>query len=199
MPKNTFFNLSHEKREKIIECSKYEFSKYGFYNSSINRIIKECHISRGSFYQYFEDKEDLYIYLLNDFTDFMIKNIIAKINNKKYDIFELQLIIFDYITLEFIKSEDKDFIISIISNMDIKLANKMMNFIKVDQSFISFINLENISINNSSEFISLLNILIVSLTNELVSYFTNMKDLNLCRESLISTSNLIKYGVIKRN
>ena len=33
--------------------------------ASINQIIKEADISRGSFYQYFEDKDDLYFFLID--------------------------------------------------------------------------------------------------------------------------------------
>lgn len=52
--------MSKEKQEKIISAATKEFSKYPFKSASINRIIKKCGISRGSFYQYFEDKFDLY-------------------------------------------------------------------------------------------------------------------------------------------
>ena len=41
-----------------------EFLENSFDAASINRIIKEAAIPRGSFYQYFESKEDLLIYIL---------------------------------------------------------------------------------------------------------------------------------------
>jgi AcrR family transcriptional regulator len=37
-----------------------------FSEASINQIIKAANISRGSFYQYFADKEDCYMYLLSE-------------------------------------------------------------------------------------------------------------------------------------
>ncbi|WLR54670.1 TetR/AcrR family transcriptional regulator [Mesobacillus subterraneus] len=66
MPKQTFFNLSDHKREKLIESAEIEFASAPFFEASIANIIKTAGISRGSFYQYFEDKEDLYFYLLED-------------------------------------------------------------------------------------------------------------------------------------
>lgn len=198
MPKSTFFNLPLDKRDKILECSKDEFAKHGFYNSSINRIIKEADISRGSFYQYFENKEDLYFYLLNSYTGLIVKDMISKMEKRKYDIFEFQLILFDYMTLEVTKYKDKDFIISAISNMDIKLGNNLMKLTSTNNISISLISMDNIKISTPDEFMALFNILIISLTNELVSYFNNMKDLDSCKKSLINTANLIKYGVLNK-
>ncbi|MDM8533133.1 TetR/AcrR family transcriptional regulator [Clostridiaceae bacterium HSG29] len=65
MPKNTFFNIKEEKRKMIEEESINEFSIYSYENSSINRIVENCKISKGSFYQYFENKEDLYRYIIS--------------------------------------------------------------------------------------------------------------------------------------
>lgn len=65
MPKETFFNLPDEKRERITNESIKEFSNYNFDSASINRIIEGSGISKGSFYQYFEDKKDVYKYLMS--------------------------------------------------------------------------------------------------------------------------------------
>lgn len=64
MPKQTFFNLSESKREKLLESADLEFTRVPFFEASIANIVKTAGISRGSFYQYFEDKEDVYFYLL---------------------------------------------------------------------------------------------------------------------------------------
>ena len=59
MPSKTFLNLSEEKKERIISSAIKEFSRVPFEKTSINKIIKDAGISRGSFYMYFEDKYDL--------------------------------------------------------------------------------------------------------------------------------------------
>jgi len=66
MPKDLFFTISERKRGKIFDSALEEFSKQLFFESSINQIIKNADISRGSFYQYFDDKEDLYFYIISD-------------------------------------------------------------------------------------------------------------------------------------
>ena len=64
MPKQTFFNLPDEKREQILDVVIDEFAENDYANVSISRIVASAGIAKGSFYQYFEDKEDLYGYLL---------------------------------------------------------------------------------------------------------------------------------------
>lgn len=64
MPKQTFFNLPGGKREAIIHAATAEFADNGLESASTNRIIANSGISKGSFYQYFEDKQDVFMYLL---------------------------------------------------------------------------------------------------------------------------------------
>ena len=65
MPSQTFFNLSEEKREAIVKVALDEFSTFDYSSASISRIVRKTGIAKGSFYQYFQDKKDLYLYLLN--------------------------------------------------------------------------------------------------------------------------------------
>ena len=65
MAKQTFLNLAEEKRNTIINAAIDEFAEYGFEASSINRIVANSGISKGSFYQYFEDKMDVFKYLMD--------------------------------------------------------------------------------------------------------------------------------------
>jgi AcrR family transcriptional regulator len=65
MPKSTFLNLDAEKRDRIIEVCLREFSRYNFREASVTRIVDEAHIAKGSMYKYFEDKKDLYQFLID--------------------------------------------------------------------------------------------------------------------------------------
>ena len=59
MPKETFVKLPEEKKDKIIKAAKKEFARVPFEQTSIKNIVEDADIARGSFYQYFESKEDL--------------------------------------------------------------------------------------------------------------------------------------------
>ena len=63
MPKETFNNLDPEKKRRISEAAILEFSSHSFSDASINQIVKSAGIPRGSFYQYFENKEDIYLWM----------------------------------------------------------------------------------------------------------------------------------------
>jgi len=63
MPKLTYYNLDMVKQNKIIQAGIKEFSKYGYNQASVNRIIKLAGISKGSFYQYFVNKYEYYWYI----------------------------------------------------------------------------------------------------------------------------------------
>lgn len=62
MPKPTFFNLVNDKQERIMDAIIKEMGEHTFEHININNIIKDANIPRGSFYQYFEDKKDMYDY-----------------------------------------------------------------------------------------------------------------------------------------
>ena len=66
MPKDTFYNLSDDKKRKIFDAAVQEFSTRRFSEASINQIVKIAGIPRGSFYQYFNDKEDIYLYMFSE-------------------------------------------------------------------------------------------------------------------------------------
>lgn len=64
MPNPAFFNLSEEKRNLIFSVAVEEFSSSNYDSASINQICKRSNIAKGSFYQYFTDKLDLYKYIM---------------------------------------------------------------------------------------------------------------------------------------
>jgi TetR/AcrR family transcriptional regulator len=66
MPRPTFYNLPEEKRSRVTEVAIEEFSDHGFRGASISRIVARSDIAKGSFYQYFDNKADLFEWLLFD-------------------------------------------------------------------------------------------------------------------------------------
>ncbi len=90
MPRDTFFNLPENKRERIIEVAFSEFEIKTYQEASVNTIIREAHISKGSFYQYFEDKKDLYQFLIDKMVEEKLKYITeAMANPFDHGFFEL--------------------------------------------------------------------------------------------------------------
>lgn len=66
MPLPTFFNLPEARRALLVEAAIAEFAEHAYAEASLSRIARSTGIAKGSFYQYFEDKLDLYRWLLSD-------------------------------------------------------------------------------------------------------------------------------------
>lgn len=98
MPKKLFHELQEDKKQKIISVSISEFAKYGYTDSSTNRIVKDSGISKGSLFKYFESKEDLYFYLLDFVTGELNTNLNQKLGTLSTNLFER---VIQYSELEF--------------------------------------------------------------------------------------------------
>lgn len=109
MIKRTFYNLPPEKREKIIDVTRKEFRKGSKKKITINSVIKNAGISRGSFYQYFDDKLDLVELMADDMMNKMSEYIKEQLILYNGDIFEIPLVIFDVMFKE--DSSYKDIVV----------------------------------------------------------------------------------------
>ena len=200
MPTNTFFNLPIEKREKIINAAKSEFVEYSFHDASINRIIKSAGISRGSFYMYFENKEDLFLYILDGYREEALAEIIKRVNGKKCDIFQMAIYIYDYVTSKDFNEEMYDFIIKTLHNVDMTLINY---FFKLDCRDIKisaarkYIDLSNIVFANDEELLNIIEIIENIMIMELISTLSGKYDCSVGKEKLIGKFNIIKNGILK--
>ncbi|MDD3193658.1 MAG: TetR/AcrR family transcriptional regulator [Oscillospiraceae bacterium] len=67
MPTNTFYHLPEAKRQKLIDAIRQELLRVPYEEISINKIIQNAGIPRGSFYQYFTGKNDMIQMILGDF------------------------------------------------------------------------------------------------------------------------------------
>ncbi len=64
MPKPTFHKLTMDKQKQIVDAAVDEFSECSFNEVKIASIIKKAKIPRSSFYDYFEDKTDIFRYVI---------------------------------------------------------------------------------------------------------------------------------------
>ncbi|MCD7999077.1 MAG: TetR family transcriptional regulator [Clostridiales bacterium] len=69
MPTERFNKLPEEKKKAIRDAAMEECIRVPFEKVSINKIIQNAGISRGSFYTYFEDKRDVVRYIFSDTAD----------------------------------------------------------------------------------------------------------------------------------
>jgi len=91
MPKETFFNLAEDKKDRVIDAAINEFSTRSYHKARITAIADNAGIAKGSFYQYFENKKDLFKYIIELTVNkkFEYINHDMLINKDKYSFFQL--------------------------------------------------------------------------------------------------------------
>lgn len=87
MPKSTFFKISEEKQKRILNAAREQFWSVPYNEVSINKIIKQAEIPRGSFYQYFDGKEDLFQCVLEENKSNLLGRLSDEIEKADGDIF----------------------------------------------------------------------------------------------------------------
>jgi AcrR family transcriptional regulator len=119
-----------ERKRLILEHAKRLFSRKGYYNTQISDIVDEAKIARGTVYQYFKNKDDIFITLIRDFYNDWEKKVsfemnkinLAQISPQEYFYFRVKN------TLEFL-ADDPD-LCNIVLRMGIGLSGELELSIK---------------------------------------------------------------------
>lgn len=91
MPTQTFQNLSDEKKNTFLNACFEEFTLKGYESASLNSIVRKTGIAKGSIYRYFENKRDLYFYLIKHATQMRLKNVHDLFEDPEVDFFDLMV------------------------------------------------------------------------------------------------------------
>lgn len=95
MPSDTFFRLPEAKRKRLMDAAWDEFTSVRCSDASINKIIRSAGIPRGSFYQYFTDKDDLFLYLVRPIQKHFFDLALEEVERTQGNLFSAPLAIFD--------------------------------------------------------------------------------------------------------
>ncbi|MFE2993327.1 TetR/AcrR family transcriptional regulator [Streptomyces sp. NPDC059262] len=63
MPTPTWQRLAPARRERITVAAMEEFGRHGYSAGSLNTVAREAGVAKGSLFQYFDDKLDLFQYV----------------------------------------------------------------------------------------------------------------------------------------
>ena len=80
------YGINAEKRERIINAALKEFARSGYEQASTNEIVKDAEISKGSLFNYFNSKKELYLFLL-DYVTTVIEEIYERVDWNETDLF----------------------------------------------------------------------------------------------------------------
>ncbi|MGM9902470.1 hypothetical protein A5844_000034 [Enterococcus sp. 10A9_DIV0425] len=79
MPNTTFFNLSEEKQQWLLEILLDKFYDRHISQVKVSEIVEAMGMSRGAFYKYFVDLEDAYSYTVETYSNQLHGDIIISI------------------------------------------------------------------------------------------------------------------------
>ncbi len=202
MPTNTFFNLPDEKREKLLEAIYGEFSRVPFGEVSINRIIKAAGIPRGSFYQYFNDKQDMLQYLTSDYRQMLKNKALLSLKKNGGDLFKVFLEILDFSYAFVTEEKNNTFFRNIFS--DIRINTDLFQQQNCDGSLgeltgelLPYIDMDLLDIRGEEDFGNMLEI-ILSLTGEaFAKAFLDISSYENSRRQYAARLELLKRGFQK--
>lgn len=200
MIKKTFYNLPEEKRQRIIKAIVDEFSSSSTEKVSINRIVKSAKISRGSFYQYFDDKVDLVEVLTKSFIDLSIEGANKALAISNGDIFYTYEKLFEIIT-NFAEDKTqkvllKNLLRSLRANDDLisdYLLNRFNGFEELNKISKQY-STENLRFKSSEDVEYLSQILTQLLKNAIFNYFVTDIDYITVRKTFLRKLEIIKSG-----
>ena len=201
MPKETFLKLSKEKQQKVINAAKKEFARAPIENVSIKNIVEEADIARGSFYQYFESKEDLLIYILRENSEKLNTKLKDKVKETNGDIFKLYIFLYDSMIEEFTNNPDQELFKQIFINLkssdenvfDLVRKTKPQDIIEYYEQ----IDKNNLKIENYEDLVIICDMLNVITRRALIKNFKN-KSKEDCRKMFLKEIEYLKYGIEKK-
>ena len=69
------------REQQILECAEKVFSTSGYYESQVSDIVAIAHIAKGTIYQYFTTKEEIFIRLLDKYIQEWEESVALDIND----------------------------------------------------------------------------------------------------------------------
>ena len=201
MPKETFLKLSKEKQQKIIKSAKKEFARAPIENVSIKNIVEEADIARGSFYQYFESKEDLLIYILKENSEKLNTKLKDKVKETNGDIFRLYIFLYDSMIEEFTNNPDQELFKQIFINLKSSDEN-VFDLVKKTkpQDIIEYyeqIDKTKLNITNHEDLVIICDMLNAITRRAVIKNFKN-KSKEYCRKMFLKEIEYLKYGIEKK-
>ncbi|MGX7420647.1 TetR/AcrR family transcriptional regulator [Carnobacterium gallinarum] len=173
MPTQTFFNLPEDKQQRLLDAASAEFSRVPFNSASINNIIKLAEISRGSFYQYFEDKEDLYYYFFNSLKKDSRKLLEECLTEANGDLFLGYKYYFPKMFKMITEEKHAEFFRNMFLHMDYRTSRKVSPGVKKRECtkkhgdlkghLYEFVNMDSLNIEPSEDFHLLIRLLMTIL------------------------------------
>lgn len=203
LPKQTFFNLPKDKKDHLLYAVEKEFSRVPLYEASISNIVKTADIPRGSFYQYFEDKEDAYFYLLNEQVEAKKNQFLKCLQEHDGNVFDAVIQVFELALEGNPNDQELLFLKNAFLNMTHEIESKLNRIFNVDGSIDkieeidALIDKNNLNIKNDVELHHVMQIISMVIFRNLIEKYAHNLTYEQAIENFKIQINLLKNGLGK--
>lgn len=202
MPSRTFMNLPEEKRNRVFNAIFTELLRVPYPEMSINQIIKNAGIPRGSFYQYFESKEDAFDYFVAESSKNIKEAVIRRISSIHGSIFELCETVFDEIlnagsdeklhkiaknVVPYVKMDNIEPLSTYIENMEPEKRLASM----------CSLGIADLDVKDEQEIMDIIEIIEVIFQSVLPQIFYGTEDRDIIRKKFIRKINIVKKATLR--
>lgn len=202
----TFQNLKEDKKNRIIDAALVEFSTRPFNEASITNIVKNADISRGSFYQYFGNKENIYKHLVNflytkhrdELVNILIENsgqlypsLLKFYENYIDDLFESKYFAFYKNTFRYVNHY-------LIGNEGVlSLRNQSTNREEEQNNFIQIVDMDDLKAESSQDVLEYIYFLVNTIHHMVIDGFVNDLPIDEIKSRSYRAVDWLYYGIKK--
>jgi len=198
-----FHNLDEEKRERIINAALKDFAKRGFKYASTDEIIKNANISKGSLFNYFGNKKNLYLYLI-EYSKQIVEKIYEETDLNEPDLFKrLENIGATKVLMFQLYPQVPDFLVSIKEEDSIEVADSNMQEINQIYKEGLEVMFENIDLSKFRDDIDLtkaqeiLNWVMVGFSEKVISQLSTFENIDIVKREYLKEWELYS-AILKR-
>ena len=199
----TFRRLPEEKRNRILNAAWEEFTTVPFAGASINQIIRRAGIPRGSFYQYFADKSDLFSCLMDDVREQMARIFRDILSETDGDIFQTALNVYE----QFQERQDGYFYAATdrllrVMNINPKIDMESVICVKPDEfiteTYLDRINISQFRQKDAASVLRICRLISLCMASAIADLLHNPGQKSDNKQELIEMLKIIRRGCIRR-
>lgn len=202
MPTSTFYNLPQEKKEKLLDAIKNEFTRVPYSDVSINKIIQAADISRGSFYQYFEDKDDMLSYIMLGYQKAVFDVAKNSLIASKGDLFQMFLVIYHF-AIDFVMEESTNsFLKNVFADTRINTGlftkrskEEVLNHLT--EQFMPYANLNLLDLQEKEDLSNIVELLAATTRDAIAETFIDFDEIERSKADYYVKMKLLKRGLSK--
>ena len=202
----TFQNLKEDKKNRIIDAALAEFSARPFNEASITNIVKNADISRGSFYQYFGNKENIYKYLVSYLYTNHREDLIHILIENDGELYPSLLEFYDKYIDDLFNSEYFAFYKNTFRYVNhyligdegvLSVQNQSTNREEQRKQFMTIVKMDDLKANSSQEVLEYIYFLVNTIHHMVLDGFVNNLPINEIKDRSTRAVDWLYYGIKK--